>query len=301
MRTDRLYPNDFEFFWGKVRFNLKSSSYFANTVTLRKFYEASLKNMDSKMRLTRFEFDKNDYGGRTYTIIDGVIASDDGVYPIWTLPWHNYLISVGENSNPSNKNVSSVVENAIILLWLNGMALTYYLQPSENYDSLIGMEFSSLIYFTRHLLSACCFFYSNHILFSTRTKVSIELFLRLCAANFYQRLTTYEYANENINGIIDSVLERNKINFRSRYGHGKTSSPVRVTVGNATRGEKHSITMTKYGKDIDEMIRFYYPSCTIRELTKFLNDEGIDISKSTVSRRIKQMNLSKNKTDGING
>ena len=112
--------------------------------------------------------------------------------------------------------------------------------------------------------------------------------------DMFERLTVSNDANYNKNGILISVVERNKINFKAKFGHGKKDTPIRVTIGGKDRCENHSISMTKYGVDVDRQILRLSYEYSVREITKILNEEGISISKSTVERRIQRIKASKN-------
>lgn len=293
--NENIYPRTLEFYWSRIQFpgNVQTI-YNANAKNLLKYYEIALKNIHSRFRLQKFESTSGDFGQGIKTFVDGVYQFDDGSSCCyWCLPWFGYSVSVGDMKNPSLQTISSIVENAMILLWLNGISLWQCLKPSTSPDNLLGYDITALVSYSRHLLATCCFFYGKHIKYS-KNKLKVEDFLKMCTMDMFERLTVSNDANYNKNGILISVVERNKINFKAKFGHGKKDTPIRVTIGGKDRRENHSISMTKYGVDVDRQILRLSYEYSVREITKILNEEGISISKSTVERRIQRIKASKN-------
>lgn len=276
-----------DYFWTRVRFNLASSNYYANPKTLEMFYRASLKRIGSDFRLLKFQMNCNDYGGRTITFTDGLFSDGRDLHIFYVLPWFAYKVHISQSSQATAKNISSIVENALILMMMNGFNVQGFLRESSYCDNINGYEPQSLIYLTRHLLSTCCFFYSKHFGYG-KDKVKIERFLYLCCCNFFYRLSSQETISASINYLIRAVLTRNRTNFRALYGKGK-DGPVKMTVGSIDKGTRHSISMTKYGDDVDKRIESLYKEKSVRDITKILNEDGISISKSSVERRIKKI------------
>ena len=103
--------------------------------------------------------------------------------------------------------------------------------------------------------------------------------------NLYQRLYCQGSIEERINAIRKAVFERNKENFISRYGHTHT-------IGNSIgKKEKQSLSMKKYGEEVDQRIFELSVAykMSIREIVKTLKEEGINISKSTIQRKLQKI------------
>ena len=273
-----------EYFWTKVQFPLKSTKYYANSKTLERFYLATMRSLNSPARLLKFEMKDEDYGNRTITFKDGVDIDESLVF--LTLPWFGYKISVVSSTQASSKNISSIVENAIILMCLNGWIEDFadWLKPSYYIDDPLEYQQEGLIWFTKYTLAACCLFYAKHFQYN-KDKITIERFLYLCSMNLYQRLYCQGSIEERINAIKKAVFERNKENFISRYGHTHT---VGSSIG---KKEKQSLSLKKYGEEVDQRIFELSVAyeMSIREIVKTLKEEGINLSKSTIQRKLQEI------------
>lgn len=310
-------------YWSYVQSRLKSAESIANKKNLKNFISASRneirKTMKADFRLTTFKFDirfrlesyihvdkyrcqcnsdcymylpapyndKLRMDASCITFKDGVYYSPSGMEIVyWTLPWFGYQMSVNNNTNHTSENINSIVENAMILLELNDVHLPNYITTDIYRYDWLGYDSEGLVLYTKCLMTACCFFYEKHRK-TSKDAISIDYLLFLCVHNLYERLTSNSDRKTCISSILKELHERNVKNFRSKYKQND-DRPVTVTLGECSKMERHSISMTKYDKSIDKKIEELYKDYSVREITNILNEEGIMISKSTVSRRISQ-------------
>lgn len=288
-----------EMLWSYISFNMPLGKCTATPTTLHDYYKGTLSiidDTDNRFCLVNFDFKSSGLLPQSgnHTFKDG-LSITPGLC-CWTLPWFDYKISIDEHTKYDSENVSSVVDNALILLYLNGINPLDLLVASDCCFLLFGYNDAWLKADIRYVLSACCFFYGKHMLPTSNT-ISIDYFLYLCMENFYERLVP-GCAEMGKRALKASIYTRNTKNFRSKYGKGKDKDkPITVTMGTGSRAEKHSISMTKFGNEIMNLVFELRASNSIRGIVKELGNRGITISKSEVARLLKKYDTINDKVD----
>lgn len=280
-------------FWDAVQLPLRLGQYNANTKNLNKYYKASLHYMNSSFHLVRFALKNEDYQ-TVVTFKDGIRYEkgkyiQEGIYDyFWILPWFHYKVPIGSHTSYNSESISAIVNNSLILMLLQGVNPLDWIVRTNSYNSLFGYDSENLVMITRHILAVCCFFYSKHLK-ETKDKITIEHFLRLCSMNILQSLTVSDDYETVKRELFNRVIDCNRKNFRMKYGKRMDKVAKATFGGNLTKGERHAISIKKYGKDVENQIYHlrFTDDLSIRKITETLKDKGIDISKSTVERIIK--------------
>ena len=299
-----IYPSHIDFFekmnkeagkvfWDAVQLPIRLGQFNANAKNLNRYYRASLKYMDSSFHLERFALKNEDYQ-TVVTFIDGIRYENgkyiqEGIDDIfWILPWFNFKVPIGSHTSYSSESISAIVNNSLILMLLQGVNPLDWIVRTNSQNSLFGYDSEYLVMITRYILAVCCFFYGKHLK-ETKDKITIEHFLWLCSMNLLHSLTVSDDYDIVKRELINRVIECNRKNFRQKYGKRMDKVAKATFGGNLTKGERHAISIKKYSKDVESQIynlRFI-DDLSFRKITETLNDKGIDISKSTVERIIK--------------